>query len=252
VQQAEYLVQGYLRAQREWPWMGVMAVWTFRFPHPPDEPDQLGNPTRGFALVEHDFTPRPAYFALRDRAPRIKANGTGSYPLSEVQQEQIERGEPIDLVVSGERVDLLVSGSGQIERIIDGAWGDRLSFATDDDSRERVTVARGMRDTGHVISLRITGTESEPPPEVIGYVVSHIWFHSWVYPWLTGIMLVVLAGNVASLGWAGWDWRRRNVRPEDAALAARAEYHSDSETVDDVPDVTLEGSGNENDSAQPA
>ena len=208
-QQAEYLVQGYLRAQREWPWMGVMAVWTFRFPQPADAPDQAANPTRGFALVEHDFTPRPAYLALQERAARIRADGTGAYEFSEAQQERIERGEPLDLLVSGERVDLLVSGTGQIERIIDGERRETLPFATDGDARERVTVARGMRDQAHVVSLRITGTPGEPAPEAIGYVVSHIWFHSWVYPWITGVLLVVLAGNVASLGWAVRDWRRR-------------------------------------------
>jgi hypothetical protein len=250
-QQAEYLVQGYLRAQREWPWMGVMAVWTFRFPHPPSAPDMQGNPTQGFALVQHDFTPRPAYIALRDRAARIRANGTGSYELSEAQQEQIERGEPIDLIVAGERVDLLVTGSGQVERIVDGELREPLTFATADDDRSRVTVARGMRDTGHTISLRITGTSGEPPPEMVGYVVSRIWFHSWVYPWLTGVLLVVLAGNLASLGWAVWDWRR-DAKQEDAPEVASDEYHSDSETVDGLPHVTLEGSGNENDSAQPA
>ncbi|HYI15429.1 MAG TPA: cellulase family glycosylhydrolase [Thermomicrobiales bacterium] len=235
-QQAEYLVQGYLRAQREWPWMGVMAVWTFRFPHPPDAPDMLGNPTQGFALVQHDFTPRPSYVALQDRAPRIKANGTGSYELSESQQEQIERGEPIDLIVSGERVDLLVSGSGMIERIVDGEWRESLTFATDG-SIERVTIARGMRDTGHVISLRITGTSGETPPEVIGYVVSRIWFHSWVYPWLTGVLLVVLAGNVASLGWALWDWRRHGDTETTVSSVDQNTYPSD----DIVPNAVLEG-----------
>jgi hypothetical protein len=220
--------------------MGLMAVWTFRFPHTPDAPDMLGNPTQGFALVRHDFTPRPAYLALQDRAPRIKANGTGSYELSEAQQEQIERGEPIDLIVSGERVDLLVTGSGQLERIIDGEFREPLTFATDEDARERVTVARGMRDAGHVISLRMTGTSGEPPPEVIGYVVSQIWFHSWVYPWLIGVLLVMLAGNVASLGWAAWDWWRGRAASQESVAVAHSIPSGDGDSA-----VPLESSGNE-------
>ncbi len=238
-QQAEYLVQGYLRAQREWPWMGVMAVWTFRFPHPPDAPDQVGNPTRGFALVEHDFTPRPAYLMLQERAARINADGTGAYEISEVQRVQIERGEPIDLTVSGERLDLIVSGAGQIERIIDGKLHETLTFAAGDDQRERVTVGRDMRDTAHAVSLRISGASGEPSPRVIGYVVSHTWFHAWVYPWITGILLVVLVGNLASLAWAVWDWRRyRLAERGDSSPVDDSAYPCEG----DILDVVSKGS----------
>jgi hypothetical protein len=205
--QAEYLYHGYLRAQREWPWMGVMAVWAFRFPHPPDAPDQIGNPTRGFALVEHDFTPRPAYTLLKDRAARIQADGTGTYVFTEPERERVERGEPTDLRVSGERVDLRVAGAGRIERIIDGRWRDALTFDVEGEGTRRVTVASGMRDTAHLVSLRVSRLPGESPPEIIGYVVSHVWFHNWIYPWLTGLLIVVLLANAASLGWAIRDWR---------------------------------------------
>jgi hypothetical protein len=246
-QQAEYLVDGYLRAQREWPWMGVMAVWAFRFPHAPDAPDQLGNPTQGFALVAHDFTPRPAYLALQQRATRIRASGTGSYELTVAQQAQIAAGAPIDLVVAGERVDLLVSGSGQVERIVDGRLREALSFSTEDGKRTRVTVARGMRETAHTVSLRISGSQGGPPPQVIGYVVSRIWFHNWIYPWLTGVLLVVLVGNVASLGWAVWDWRRaRLVEGSPRIDIDQDAYHCDA----GISEIALEGSDDENDSAR--
>jgi O-antigen ligase len=58
--QGRYLVEGYERAQREWPWMGVMNVWYFREP----DPDPL-DPADYFAIVRPDFTPRPAYEALK-------------------------------------------------------------------------------------------------------------------------------------------------------------------------------------------
>ncbi len=252
-QQAEYLAQGYLRAQREWPWMGVMAVWAFRFPHPPDAPDQVGNPTRGFALVDHDFAPRPAYLALQQRSARIGVNGTGSYEISAAQRESIESGEPIDLYVSGERVDLLVSGAGEIERIIDGRLGETLTFDTGEGSRERITVARGMRDTAHVVSLRISPAMGKPEPELIGYVVSHIWFHAWIYPWLSGLLIVVLAGNLASLGWAAWDWRNVVVL-EHAAVQADADVvvavAEDGGTADSTEDDA--GSGNPDHAVAPA
>ncbi|HEX5167277.1 MAG TPA: cellulase family glycosylhydrolase [Thermomicrobiales bacterium] len=244
-QQAVYLVDGYLRAQREWPWMGVMAVWAFRFPHAPDAPDQLGNPTQGFALVAHDFTPRPAYLALQQHADRIRASGTGSHQLTAAQQAQIAAGAPVDLVVAGERVDLLVSGAGQVERIVDGRLRETLAFSAEDGERTRVTVARGMRETAHTISLRISGQPDGPPPQVIGYVVSRIWFHSWIYPWLTGVLLLVLAGNVASLGWAVWDWWRAST--DERSIVAEQKAHQ-CET--DIVEIDSEGSDDEHDSAR--
>lgn len=61
--QAEYLYDGYLRAQREWPWMGVMAVWFFKLPEPWE-----GQPWYFFRMVSPDFRPYPVYDALREYA----------------------------------------------------------------------------------------------------------------------------------------------------------------------------------------
>ena len=58
--QARWLVEGYERARREWPWMGVMNVWFFR--DPTANPKQ---PASYFAIVYPDYTPRPAYNALQ-------------------------------------------------------------------------------------------------------------------------------------------------------------------------------------------
>jgi len=59
----EYLVQAIERARREWPWMGVMNVWMFRFGGERPLPE---NPTPYFELVDFDFRPLPAYQQLRD------------------------------------------------------------------------------------------------------------------------------------------------------------------------------------------
>ncbi|MEO6456913.1 MAG: hypothetical protein ABIO92_01365, partial [Chloroflexia bacterium] len=69
--QARWEVEGYERAQREWPWMGVMMVWYFREPDP--HPEQ---PANHFAIVRPDFTPRPAYNALKEYSTRFPAEGT--------------------------------------------------------------------------------------------------------------------------------------------------------------------------------
>ncbi len=68
--QGQWLVAGYARAAREWPWMGVMCVWKFR--------DPLGNPqlpATGFSIVNEDFSARPAYTALKDYS---RAGGWGT------------------------------------------------------------------------------------------------------------------------------------------------------------------------------
>ena len=59
--QAQWLVEGYERARREWPWMGVMNVWFFR-----DPTADRRQPASWFAIVHPDFTSRPAYLALQE------------------------------------------------------------------------------------------------------------------------------------------------------------------------------------------
>ena len=63
-EQAEYTVQGIAWARAHWPWLGVVNIWYFR---------QVGDvpPDRAayyFALVDPQFSPRPAYDALAQAA----------------------------------------------------------------------------------------------------------------------------------------------------------------------------------------
>jgi hypothetical protein len=59
--QADFAVEAYERARREWPWMGVMNYWFFK--RATDlEQDQ---PFYYFSLLEPDFAPWPAYEALK-------------------------------------------------------------------------------------------------------------------------------------------------------------------------------------------
>lgn len=62
-EKARYLVGAMQRAEREWPWMGAMCIWLFRWggeePHPQD-------PTPYFQIVDRDFQPLPAYVAVQE------------------------------------------------------------------------------------------------------------------------------------------------------------------------------------------
>ncbi len=62
-QKGQYLIGALERARQEWPWMGAMCVWMFRFG---GEQPNAADPTPYFQLVTFDFQPLPAYSAVRD------------------------------------------------------------------------------------------------------------------------------------------------------------------------------------------
>jgi hypothetical protein len=62
--QANYAVEAYLRAQAEWPWLGVVNYWFFKRPSEVEE----GQPWYYFRMFEPDFTPLPVYSAVADFA----------------------------------------------------------------------------------------------------------------------------------------------------------------------------------------
>ena len=200
-QQAEYLVEGYLRAQEEWPWMGVMAVWAFRWVRPPDHEDELRNPTRGFALVEHDFTPRPSYLRLQEAAPRIQMRHTGAYELSSSVQEASAAGERLELRFSGERLDLLIDpGSGGVlEVTVDGDTQHSISLPRGDG--QRVTAAEGLADRPHQVTVQLQTEPTDDPPRIQQMIVSRNPVHMWIYPWIFAALISVMLLVTGSLVW---------------------------------------------------
>ncbi len=61
-QQARYAVLAYRRAQREWPWLGVVNFWFFKRA----TDTEVNQPMYYFRMVEPDFTPLPVYHALKE------------------------------------------------------------------------------------------------------------------------------------------------------------------------------------------
>ncbi|RIK46368.1 MAG: hypothetical protein DCC58_03445 [Chloroflexi bacterium] len=228
--QARYLVEGFARAQQEWPWMGVMAVWAFRFVRPPDDPAERDNPTRGFAIVEHDFTPRPAYTALARVAPTLQRDFPGSYQLSAEQQTWLARGEPLDIFLYGERLDVLVFGDGALHVSVDGGAPATKRIATD--AWRLLTVAEGLDNGPHVVRLRLGAVEGRQLPAIDGYVVSRNPLHTWVYPWVNAALFLALLLVLASALWTLVDLRgiralrARPAFPARHAYPQPAMYHS--------------------------
>ncbi|MCS7060710.1 MAG: cellulase family glycosylhydrolase [Anaerolineae bacterium] len=65
-EQARYVPQLYERARREWPWVGVIAVWFFKRPSDAERNQSWYY----FRMVEPDFTPLPLYQAMKEYIAR--------------------------------------------------------------------------------------------------------------------------------------------------------------------------------------
>lgn len=89
-QKGAYLVGQLERARREWPWVGVMNVWFLRYGgyRAPDPAD----PTPHFALVTRDYTPLPAFDALRAYAARPAVAGPGAHAWEHPAVTQLGEG----------------------------------------------------------------------------------------------------------------------------------------------------------------
>lgn len=75
-EQARYAVEGYRRAAREWPWVGVVNYWFFK---------RAGDDERGetwyyFRALEPDFTPLPVFQALADYVNSPEAQAVAVRP----------------------------------------------------------------------------------------------------------------------------------------------------------------------------
>jgi hypothetical protein len=68
-QQARYAVLAYERAQREWPWLGVINTWFFKRASDAEQDQAMYY----FRLVEPDFTPMPVYEALKEHMHSAEA-----------------------------------------------------------------------------------------------------------------------------------------------------------------------------------
>ena len=61
-QQAQYLVRAFQMSKENYPWMGVMFVWNLNFS---TFQEWYTGPAH-FSLLNGDWSPRPAYFALKN------------------------------------------------------------------------------------------------------------------------------------------------------------------------------------------
>ena len=200
--QAEYILAGYDRAAREWPWLGAMALWLLRKPGA-----DVRDPTPYFALLGDDWQPRPAYAALaaqpadvlaigihQETAPQLAFSGLWQWTADPLAQ----LGEMRESPISGATLRLRFRGT-QIELIapvgpdrgtafvkINGAYtlANRLPlnangqayvdfYAPTARSQQRLLLASGLPDRAHEVELTVTG-EHHPAATAAGIGVDAI------------------------------------------------------------------------------
>ncbi len=211
-EQAEYLYNGYLRAQREWPWMGAMMIWAFRWATDPEQEDQVANPTRGFRIVDHDFTPRPAYDLLDRLGSRIDRAYTGAYDIDTRYilhagdwSRTTRNGTPVlqpetgtaslQIPFAGTGITLDLSGSGgRLGLEVDDRDYD-ISVDDLDDSRFRID---GLEDQPHTLTVSVRESGSDPLA-LSGFSVERRTLLAWIYPWIYAATGLALLLNIVSL-----------------------------------------------------
>jgi hypothetical protein len=219
--QAQYLVRGLERIRAEWPWMGVVCVWAFRFVEDTMPPD---DPQRHFAIVRNDFSTRPAYTALATRPARDAAT-PGTYPVTnpvlrfEGEWEaqtlggrayRLARGTNARLTVTfaGDRVHLLARrgvDGGRVYVAIDGqavaglpSSGGRsyLALEASRTSDADLEIAAGLHPGLHTLEL---SAEGDDEVVIAGVMVARDRPLGWAFTWLHGAVLFGLAVAVWSL-----------------------------------------------------
>jgi len=213
--QARYLVGGLTRMKDEWPWMGDVYIWGFRwaerpglFGKDPNNPVGPPKPEPYFALVNYDFTPRPAWNAVRQfarnqtlRTGRTAATdpllqpGTGWERVGSGPDAALAAGVPgASLVVPFTGTDLAVMGTGGVLAVaIDGKERGTISLSP---SNNGVTQLVGnLPDGPHTATLRA----SDSAVRLGSFLVRRRLAFGWVLPLLTLGVILIGAGTIGAV-----------------------------------------------------
>lgn len=227
--QARYLVGGLTRMKQEWPWMGAVFIWGFRWAERPgtfgkDATNPTGppKPEPYFALVNYDFTPRPAWLAVREfaRNQTLRPGRTAATdsllrpgPGWERADGALAAGAPdATLTVPFTGTDLAVVGAGGAVRVaVDG--GRETTIRLPATPGGATVIADRLPDGPHTATLRpAAGTV-----RLGSFVVQRRDGFGWLLPALTMGVVLIGAGAVGcvvaeTLGAAQGARERRRIR----------------------------------------
>jgi len=173
--QARYTVQGYQRAQTEWPWMGAMMYWFFRRVNDSEKNQSFYY----FRMMEPDFTSLPVYAAMKAYTPTARVVQRGFRSTShwamdwrggwETVQDarayfgeyKIGRlGDSVSFVFRGTDLDVVVVQNpygGAVRVQIDNAPARDIElWRTDPSAGGRVALARGLPGGEHRVTITVT------------------------------------------------------------------------------------------------
>lgn len=235
--QARYTVRAYQRAQEEWPWMGVMALWHFRLVNW----RSLNQQHAYFGIVDEDFTPYPVYEAVRalTAEPPVVQRGyhqerhwalhyTGSWEMVPAPEAVLGglavprsadarlafrfRGTDLDLVVArqpdGGRLVVTVDGRPAPALPRDAQGRAVLDLASPAPAWQvRVPVAARLPDRVHTVEVVVERPSAGGPAGLDGVVVDRRpGAPAWL-PWVAvlggGGMLVAVALRLSRRVWRG-------------------------------------------------
>lgn len=149
--QAQYLVDGIERARREWPWLGVMNVWFMKADQDLLKRADLFGQARYFAVVNPDWSVRPAYTRLQQySATDYKVAATGWHASS--SPAITSNNQTTNLAFKGERLDLELKTASEtsIQFKLDGKTLDPLKFGA---GISRQKIAEGLTDIKHTLEF---------------------------------------------------------------------------------------------------
>jgi len=171
-QQARYAVLAYRRAQREWPWLGVINTWFFKRASDAERDHAMYY----FRLVEPDFTPMPVYEALKDHMHSAEAlvlypgvHQEDHWALIYSGEWKTQAGESAELgaiqtaIDPDSEVTFTFSGTsmwlkagpneaGTLSYSLDGQEDHEVAFA----AGEQIQLAQGLPRGPHAITIRAT------------------------------------------------------------------------------------------------
>jgi len=196
---ARYAVEAYQRAEEEWPWMGVMCYWFLK----QADNREISQPQYYFRLLEPDFTPLPAFEALKESAREPPFLGLGYHPADHFALQytgdwqsagndstpagvQRSGGEGARLAFRfrGDSVDLLLgsqSESGALQVVIDDRPPASVVIPGSASGKSRVlNLARGLGPGEHRIILSV----QRGVMTVDGLIVRRTWW-DWLWALVT-------------------------------------------------------------------
>ncbi len=173
-QQGRYAAQAYERAQNEWAWMGVMNYWFFKRAYD----NEREQPFYYFRLFDPDFTPRPAYEAIKSYTRTARWLGKGFHQETHWTLEYLGdwgvgafgnrvtdqyaigiKNDILRFAFRGNDIELALAPNpyyGVIEAQIDGgAWREYDLRATDPNGAHRIVLGKNLLPGTHRAEIRV-------------------------------------------------------------------------------------------------